>query len=74
VRLFWSDGPRVQCERVARVLRGVLVRFITGPAEVSGADLVVLRGTRSRVADLAWLREQGLDVPSGGQWALRRLP
>ncbi len=41
---------------------GVVVRFITGPAEVADADLVVLPGTRSTVADLAWLRGQGLDV------------
>ncbi len=41
---------------------GVVVRFITGPAEVAGADVVVLPGTRSTVADLAWLREQGLDA------------
>ena len=41
---------------------GVVVRFITGPAEVAGADLVVLPGTRSTVADLAWLRGPGLDV------------
>jgi adenosylcobyric acid synthase len=45
---------------------GVVVRFITGPAGVADADLVVLPGTRSTVADLAWLRERGLDV------ALRR--
>ena len=41
---------------------GVVVRFITGPAEVADADLVVLPGTRSTVADLAWLRGRGLDV------------
>jgi adenosylcobyric acid synthase len=41
---------------------GVVVRFITGPAEMAGADLVVLPGTRSTVADLAWLRGRGLDV------------
>jgi adenosylcobyric acid synthase len=41
---------------------GVVVRFITGPAEMADADLVVLPGTRSTVADLAWLRERGLDV------------
>jgi adenosylcobyric acid synthase len=39
-----------------------VARFITGPAEMADADLVVLPGTRSTVADLAWLREQGLDV------------
>jgi adenosylcobyric acid synthase len=39
---------------------GVLVRYATSPAELADADLVVLPGTRSTVADLAWLREQGL--------------
>jgi adenosylcobyric acid synthase len=39
---------------------GVLVRFATTPAELADADLVVLPGTRATVADLAWLREQGL--------------
>jgi adenosylcobyric acid synthase len=41
---------------------GVSVRLATIPAELDDADLVVLPGTRSTVADLAWLREQGLDV------------
>ncbi len=41
---------------------GVVVRFITGPAEMADADLVVLPGTRSTVADLGWLAERGLDV------------
>lgn len=39
---------------------GVLVRFVTRPEELADADLVVLPGTRSTVADLAWLRETGL--------------
>jgi adenosylcobyric acid synthase len=39
---------------------GVLVRFVTGPAEIADADLVILPGTRATVADLAWLRERGL--------------
>ncbi len=39
---------------------GVLVRFATTPAELADADLVVLPGTRATVADLAWLRDQGL--------------
>jgi len=39
---------------------GVLVRFTASPAEVAGADLVVLPGTRATVADLDWLRERGL--------------
>ena len=41
---------------------GVLVRWATRPAEIADADLVVLPGTRATVADLAWLRERGLDT------------
>ncbi len=39
---------------------GVAVRFVTSPAEIADADLVVLPGSRATVADLAWLRECGL--------------
>ena len=41
---------------------GVLVRWATRPQELADADLVVLPGTRATVADLAWLRERGLDT------------
>ncbi|MFF3007521.1 cobyric acid synthase [Kitasatospora sp. NPDC057940] len=40
---------------------GVLVRWVTRPEELADADLVVLPGTRATVADLAWLRERGLE-------------
>jgi adenosylcobyric acid synthase len=40
---------------------GVVVRFVTEPAELADADLVVLPGTRATVADLGWLRAKGLD-------------
>ncbi|WP_437876836.1 cobyric acid synthase [Sorangium sp. So ce513] len=39
---------------------GVVVRFIERPDEIGGADLVVLPGTKSTMADLAWLRASGL--------------
>ncbi|MGA8116898.1 MAG: cobyric acid synthase, partial [Actinocatenispora sp.] len=39
---------------------GVRVRLVTTPAEIEDADLVVLPGTRSTVADLDWLHRQGL--------------
>lgn len=39
---------------------GVLVRYVTRPEELADADLVVLPGTRSTVADLGWLRATGL--------------
>jgi len=41
---------------------GVAVRFVTSPAEIADADLVILPGSRATVADLAWLREHGLAV------------
>jgi adenosylcobyric acid synthase len=39
---------------------GVTVRWTTSPAEVATADLAILPGSRATVADLQWLREQGL--------------
>lgn len=41
---------------------GVMVRFTESFAEVTGADLVVLPGTKATVEDLRWLRSRGLDV------------
>src|SRR6266540_1240662 len=35
---------------------GVVVRFTESPADVLGADLAVLPGTKATVEDLAWLR------------------
>jgi adenosylcobyric acid synthase len=39
---------------------GVRVRFVRRVDELDGADLVVLPGSKSTVADLGWLRETGL--------------
>ena len=39
---------------------GVAVRWVTEPAEVAEADIVVLPGSKATVADLHWLRERGL--------------
>jgi adenosylcobyric acid synthase len=39
---------------------GVLVRWVTDPADVADTDLIVLPGTKATVADLTWLRERGL--------------
>ena len=36
------------------------VVFASGPRDLDGADLIVLPGTRSTIADLAWLRARGL--------------
>jgi adenosylcobyric acid synthase len=41
---------------------GVAVRLVSRVAELGNPDLVVLPGTKSTVADLAWLRAAGLDV------------
>jgi len=48
---------------------GVAVRFVTSPAEVTAADLVILPGSRATVADLAWLRERGLADAVAGRAA-----
>ena len=40
---------------------GVHVQWTVDPSVVARADLVVLPGTKSTVADLKWLRERGLD-------------
>ena len=39
---------------------GVDVRLVHHGAELAGADLVLLPGTRATVSDLAWLHESGL--------------
>jgi adenosylcobyric acid synthase len=40
---------------------GLDVVFVSDPARLADADLVVLPGTRSTLADLTWLRSRGLD-------------
>ena len=70
-----SSGPvlRVAAVRLPRVSNftdldalavepGVEVEFTASAGVVESADLVVLPGTKSTVADLAWLRERGLDT------------
>jgi adenosylcobyric acid synthase len=44
-------------------LPGVAVRFVEHAEELAGADLVVLPGSKSTVADLQWLRETRLEDP-----------
>ncbi len=39
----------------------VELRWVSGPGGLESADLVVIPGSRATVADLAWLRERGLD-------------
>jgi len=40
---------------------GCALRYITEPPALSNADLIVLPGTKSTIADLLYLRQQGLD-------------
>jgi adenosylcobyric acid synthase len=39
---------------------GVLVRWVTDPADLADADVVVIPGSKATVADLGWLGERGL--------------
>jgi adenosylcobyric acid synthase len=39
---------------------GVTVRFVDHPGDLTGADLVILPGSKNTTADLAWLRSRGL--------------
>jgi len=39
---------------------GIELTFVADPRSLVSADVVVLPGTRATIADLAWLREQGL--------------
>jgi adenosylcobyric acid synthase len=39
---------------------GVALRFVETPDALAGADLVILPGSKSTAADLAWLRRSGL--------------
>jgi adenosylcobyric acid synthase len=48
---------------------GVIVDLATTPAQLEGADLVILPGTRATVSDLGWLREAGLAAAIAGRAA-----
>jgi adenosylcobyric acid synthase len=39
---------------------GVLVRWVTDPADLADSDVVVLPGSKATVSDLGWLRATGL--------------
>jgi adenosylcobyric acid synthase len=49
-----TDVEALACEP------GVLVRWVTDPADLADADAVVIPGSKATVPDLAWLRERGL--------------
>ncbi|KUI26791.1 cobyric acid synthase [Mycobacterium sp. GA-2829] len=69
-----SEGLEVAVVRLPRISNstdvealacepGVTVRWVTGPADLTGADVIVLPGSKATVADLEWLRAAGLDAP-----------
>jgi adenosylcobyric acid synthase len=49
-----TDVEALACEP------GVLVRWVTDPADLADVDVVVIPGSKATVADLGWLRERGL--------------
>jgi len=64
----WLDVAVVRLPRISNATDvealatepGVRVRLTVEPAEIAAADLVVLPGSKSTVADLEWLRRTGL--------------
>lgn len=49
-----TDVEALACEP------GVLVRWVSDPADLADADVLVIPGSKATVADLHWLRERGL--------------
>lgn len=49
-----TDIEAIACEP------GVIVRWVAHPADIADADVVVLPGTKATVADLAWIRGNGI--------------
>lgn len=49
-----TDVEALACEP------GVAVRWVTDPARLTGADLVILPGSKATVSDLEWLRRTGI--------------
>ena len=41
---------------------GVSVRYVSSPRELGEPDLIVLPGTKSTIADLLWMRQNGLEA------------
>ena len=61
-----TDVEALACEP------GVTVRWVSGAADIADADVVVVPGSKATVADLAWLRERGLDTAITGHAAAGR--
>ena len=51
---------------------GVRVRFVRTPSELAAADLVILPGTKTTVADLAWVHRSGIGAAVRGHAAAGR--
>jgi adenosylcobyric acid synthase len=59
----------VACPRISNLdefqplknVPGLRLRWVRTPAELAGADWVILPGSKHTSSDLAWLRRQGLD-------------
>lgn len=49
-----TDVEALACEP------GVLVRWVTDPADLADTDLIVVPGSKATVADLSWMRDRGL--------------
>ncbi len=49
-----TDVEALACEP------GVLVRWVSDPADLADADVVVIPGSKATVTDLGWLRQRGL--------------
>lgn len=62
-----TDVEALACEP------GVLVRWVTDPADLVDVDVVVIPGSKATVADLEWLRGSGL-AQALGEHAARGLP
>ena len=41
---------------------GLGLRYVSRPDQLAGADLILLPGSKSTIADLKWLRESGLEA------------
>lgn len=41
---------------------GLSVRFVREPLELSGAQIVIIPGTKHTIADLRWMKSRGLDA------------
>ena len=40
----------------------VSVRYVTGPEQLEGADMIILPGSKNTMGDLKWMRQNGLEA------------